>query len=155
MGLFDWFTLNKPDPPQAVVLPPLRRHILDFIEAWEGRKLVPYVDDAGYPTVGVGHKILSHEAFGECISEQECNVLLAKDFNDKRFAVAVFAQRDGQVLLVLLDVVRFIHWRRAADAAGQALDQLQVLALARGGLVVHGTMSGSVAMNAALSPRSP
>lgn len=51
--------------------------------------------------------------------------------------MAIVTKGDGGVLLALYDVMRCAGRRRVTDAAGQALDPLQVFALSRRQLVIH------------------
>jgi len=53
----------------------------------EALRLTPYLDQAGYPTIGYGHKILPGESFGEGISPARADELLAKDLSSATAAV--------------------------------------------------------------------
>lgn len=54
---------------------------LRFLEANEGRRLDVYLDVAGIPTVGVGHRVLPADQLkvGDVIDEARCMHLLAGD----------------------------------------------------------------------------
>ena len=49
---------------------------------FEGLSSKPYVDSAGYETVGIGHKILAGENFSQGITLQEAEQLLRDDMGD-------------------------------------------------------------------------
>ena len=52
-----------------------------FIEGWEKRRSVVYLDSAGYPTVGIGHKVLPADSLkvGDCIDDARIDALFAAD----------------------------------------------------------------------------
>lgn len=50
-----------------------------FIGDEEGKRLTVYIDSAGYPTIGIGHKILPHEDFNGGITEEQCQEIYARD----------------------------------------------------------------------------
>ncbi len=52
---------------------------LQFIAKMEGEVLHPYVDRAGYPTIGVGHLIKAGEEFPGAITHEQAMQLLAAD----------------------------------------------------------------------------
>lgn len=54
-----------------------------FIEAWEGCRLTPYLDQRGYWTVGYGHK-LQHNDTPQTVTLDQADVLL--DFDLQYFA---------------------------------------------------------------------
>ena len=60
---------------------------LQFITDNEGVVLHPYNDQAGYPTIGVGHRIVEGEVFPDRITEAQAMNLLASDV--ERFENAV------------------------------------------------------------------
>jgi lysozyme len=51
---------------------------LQFVKSWEGCKLEPYDDGAGYKTVGVGHKLLDGEPV-EPITDKQAVTYLIND----------------------------------------------------------------------------
>lgn len=51
---------------------------MDFLKVREGFSASRYIDDAGYPTIGYGHRILPHEKFGT-ISKAQAEALLRAD----------------------------------------------------------------------------
>lgn len=59
------------------------RHVTEegikFIQKWEGTRLNIYNDIAGYPSIGVGHRILPGEQFSQGISNDEAANLLKSD----------------------------------------------------------------------------
>jgi len=55
---------------------------LKFLSEWEGCRLHPYNDAAGYPTIGVGHLICDGENFSHGISHDEAMQLLSNDVAD-------------------------------------------------------------------------
>lgn len=52
---------------------------LDFISLWEAFSPVVYLDIAGYPTIGIGHKILKGETFETPITLEQAYDILLKD----------------------------------------------------------------------------
>lgn len=50
----------------------------DFVEAWEGVRLVPYRDGAGYWTIGCGHRMQDSDPRTP-ITQDECDALLDVD----------------------------------------------------------------------------
>lgn len=52
---------------------------LEFVKRHEGLKLKPYLDAAGYKTIGYGHKILRGEDYSDGITEEQATVLLRRD----------------------------------------------------------------------------
>ncbi len=52
---------------------------LDFIKQREGYKDKVYLDDAGHPTIGYGHKLTSGENFDKGIDPQQATALLTQD----------------------------------------------------------------------------
>jgi len=99
-----------------------------------------YKSDHGFLLLGLSVELpdgfVQHGQLG--LLQHRPNALLSMDpvvWAD----VTVIAQRDRQVLLVLLDVVRVARPSRVAHTAVQRLDAPNVLALARGEPVVHST----------------
>lgn len=52
-----------------------------LIELFEGFSPVIYPDIAGYPTIGIGHKILKGEVFQIPMTEEEANEILDRDLD--------------------------------------------------------------------------
>jgi hypothetical protein len=52
---------------------------LDFIKKYEKLSLTPYKDQAGYETIGYGHKILPGEDFSKGITKAQALDLLSHD----------------------------------------------------------------------------
>jgi lysozyme len=69
-----------------------------FLEREEGEKLVWYLDFAGIPTIGVGHRILPTDPWkeGDTITQAECDALLANDLRLVESCVASFTANIGQ-----------------------------------------------------------
>jgi len=67
------------------------RHVtqegLDIIKHHEGFSSKVYICPAGYPTIGYGHLILSHEDFGEGITKLQAEDLLRHDVRIAEHAV--------------------------------------------------------------------
>jgi lysozyme len=59
-----------------------------FIRAEEGCVLRPYKDQVGKWTIGVGHLIQPGESFGESITQEQADALLARDLD--RFERAIW-----------------------------------------------------------------
>jgi len=60
---------------------------LELIKRWEGFRSHTYLDVAGFPTIGYGHKLLYAQSFPDGIAEQEATALLAADVRDAEQAV--------------------------------------------------------------------
>jgi lysozyme len=52
---------------------------LDLIKRSEGFRGRTYMDVAGFPTIGYGHRQLAHESFPDGITEERATELLAED----------------------------------------------------------------------------
>ncbi len=52
---------------------------LAIIRQFEGLRLYPYKDDAGFQTIGFGHKIRSKESFSQGIDEATAEMILLAD----------------------------------------------------------------------------
>ncbi len=67
------------------------RHItqtgLGLIKRFEGFRDAIYLDAVGLPTIGYGHLIRVDEDFSQGITEQEAEILLAKDVRTAEYAV--------------------------------------------------------------------
>lgn len=51
---------------------------LELIKQFEGLRLIPYIDIAGFKTVGYGHRLLPGETYTS-ITEQQADDILARD----------------------------------------------------------------------------
>lgn len=51
----------------------------NFLANEEGERLVKYKDSAGWPTIGIGHKILPNENFDKGITKAQSRALFTKD----------------------------------------------------------------------------
>ncbi len=60
---------------------------LELIKISEGFRSHVYLDVAGLPTVGYGHKLQSHESFPDGITEQQAGAILYHDVIDAEDAV--------------------------------------------------------------------
>ena len=60
---------------------------LNLIKQSEGFRSQTYLDAAGLPTIGYGHRLLHAQSFPEGISEPEATALLAADVRDAEQAV--------------------------------------------------------------------
>ncbi len=60
-----------------------------FIQKWEGCKLIPYRDVAGYLTIGTGHLITAQEAskYKNGITQERADLLLRHDLRSAENAV--------------------------------------------------------------------
>jgi lysozyme len=61
---------------------------LELIKQSEGFRGQTYMDVAGFPTIGYGHKLLPGESFPEGIDETRAAALLAEDVKSTELAVA-------------------------------------------------------------------
>jgi lysozyme len=59
---------------------------MDVLKSHEGYSPVPYNDQAGFPTIGYGHKILEGESF-DSIDDAQATALLAADIRTAEDAV--------------------------------------------------------------------
>lgn len=62
-------------------------NIKEQLERDEGRSLVVYPDSLGYPTIGIGHKLLPYEHFPNGITAAECDHLFDLDLMNVQNAV--------------------------------------------------------------------
>jgi lysozyme len=60
---------------------------IEHLKRLEALRLFPYLDEAGYPSIGYGHKIKSGENFDGGITQQQAEVLLRQDLRDAENAV--------------------------------------------------------------------
>ncbi|MGD0627702.1 MAG: lysozyme [Terracidiphilus sp.] len=60
---------------------------LDLIKRSEGLRGRTYLDVAGVPTIGYGHRLLVHESFPDGISEEQAAEMLAQDVRQAKQAV--------------------------------------------------------------------
>jgi lysozyme len=60
---------------------------LDLIKRFEGFREQLYIDVAGFPTIGYGHRIVPHEVFPGGVSETEAGTILASDVTAAERAV--------------------------------------------------------------------
>jgi lysozyme len=60
---------------------------LDLIKRSEGFRNLMYLDVAGIPTIGYGHRLLAHESYPDGITEMRATELLAKDVRKAEQAV--------------------------------------------------------------------
>jgi len=63
-----------------------------LIRDFEKFEPFPYLDGAGHPTVGYGHKILPGEDFSEGISREEAEELLRRDVDKHQRAVRKYVK---------------------------------------------------------------
>jgi lysozyme len=61
---------------------------LELIKRFEGFRNQPYIDVAGFPTIGYGHRVVPPESFPGAISEPQAASLLAGDVSAAERAVA-------------------------------------------------------------------
>ena len=52
---------------------------LKLIKIWEGYRQRTFLDVAGFPTIGYGHRLLASESFPNGIEEAQANEILARD----------------------------------------------------------------------------
>jgi len=60
---------------------------LELLKRSEGFRSRVYLDVAGFPTIGYGHRLLHPESFPNGIAEQQAANLLASDVHDAEQAV--------------------------------------------------------------------
>jgi lysozyme len=60
---------------------------LDLIKRSEGFRGRTYLDVAGFPTIGYGHRLLAHESFPEGINETQAAEILVADVRQAEQAV--------------------------------------------------------------------
>jgi lysozyme len=60
---------------------------LDLIKRSEGFRSRTYLDVAGIPTIGYGHRLLAHESFPDGITEEQAAEMLAEDARQAEQAV--------------------------------------------------------------------
>jgi lysozyme len=52
---------------------------LMLVKQWEGYRQRTYLDVAGFPTIGYGHRLLASESFPNGIEEAQANEIMARD----------------------------------------------------------------------------
>lgn len=60
---------------------------LNLVKRWEGYRQRTYLDVAGFPTIGYGHRLLDSESFPNGIEEAQANEILARDVRGAEQAV--------------------------------------------------------------------
>ena len=65
---------------------------LDLLKRSEGFRSRTYLDAAGYPTIGYGHKLLHPESFPDGVDEQQAAEILLSDVRDAEQAVERLVQ---------------------------------------------------------------
>lgn len=70
-----------------------------WVEAWEGIKLVPYLDAAGFWTIGCGHRLQDTDPH-VAITQPECDALLDTD-------LLYYANGVGKLIIMPLPQYRF------------------------------------------------
>lgn len=60
---------------------------LKLVKIWEGYRERTYLDVAGIPTIGYGHRLLASESFPNGIEETQANDILAHDVHGAEQAV--------------------------------------------------------------------
>jgi lysozyme len=60
---------------------------LNLVKRWEGYRQHTYLDVAGFPTIGFGHRLLASESFPNGIEEAQANAILARDVRGAEQAV--------------------------------------------------------------------
>jgi len=71
----------------------------DWIEAWEGVRLLPYIDVAGYWSVGCGHRLQDSDPRA-AITQNECDALLDTDLR-------YFGEGVGKLIIMPLPQYRY------------------------------------------------
>jgi len=71
----------------------------DWVEGWEGVRLMPYVDSAGYWTIGVGHRLQDSDP-RVAVTQDECDALLDTD-------LLYYANGVGRLVIMPLPQYRF------------------------------------------------
>ena len=69
---------------------------LNFIKQSESCRANVYIDAAGFPTIGYGHRLLPGESFPNGITEQDAIELLLKDVQHAVDAVSIAAPQANQ-----------------------------------------------------------
>jgi|SRR5579862_4861169 len=77
----------------------LSPELREWLEAWEGVRLTPYLDVAGYWTVGCGHKMQATDPHAP-ITQDECDALLDTD-------LIYFAEGVSRLIIMPLPQYRF------------------------------------------------
>jgi GH24 family phage-related lysozyme (muramidase) len=84
--------------PKNEKLPATKRSMSEdgqkFLEKKEGFRSKVYMDDAGNPTIGYGHKLLPGESFPNGVSEEQAQKLLAADLATTEAAVRSSVKTD-------------------------------------------------------------
>jgi lysozyme len=52
---------------------------MKLVKRWEGYRERTYLDVAGFPTIGYGHRLLASESFPNGIEQAQANEILARD----------------------------------------------------------------------------
>jgi lysozyme len=65
---------------------------LKLVKSWEGYRQRTYLDVAGFPTIGYGHRLLASESFPNGIDEAQANEILACDVRGAEQAVTRLAK---------------------------------------------------------------
>ena len=60
---------------------------LKLVKQWEGYREHTYLDVAGFPTIGYGHRLLASESFPNGIDETQANEILTRDVHGAEQAV--------------------------------------------------------------------
>ena len=60
---------------------------LKLVKRWEGYRERTYLDVAGFPTIGYGHRLLASESFSNGIEVAQANEILACDVRSAEQAV--------------------------------------------------------------------
>jgi len=60
---------------------------LRLVKRWEGYRERTYLDVAGFPTIGYGHRLLASESFPNGIEEAQANEILARDVRGAELSV--------------------------------------------------------------------
>src|SRR5208283_1577717 len=61
---------------------------MELLKRSEGFRSHTYLDAAGYPTIGYGHRLLHPESFPNGVDEKQAGEILASDVRDAEEAVA-------------------------------------------------------------------
>ncbi|MCP5362255.1 MAG: lysozyme [Hyphomicrobiales bacterium] len=128
----NWTGMATPRPPHTLSI---SRNGITFIAEHEAFKPEVYLDQAGYPTIGYGHKLLSGESYPDGISREEALTLLEKDVSKAESAIQRLVkvslnqhQYDALVSLVYnigsgnfasSTLLRLLNQRRFSEAAEQ------------------------------------
>ena len=65
---------------------------VQLVKKSEGLRLCTYIDDAGYPTVGFGHKLTVNDDLPNCITPTKAGELLKRDLRGTERVVNTFGQ---------------------------------------------------------------